>query len=96
MICRSDLRTCLGAMFNRLRAGDDTIWTLFYDSDAESYALYTIDDDDMPYNGVQRGDLRPVFLITRLELLVLLSEPVIGIFKEMKDANAAPSVPTGE
>lgn len=96
MICRSDLRTCLGAMFNKLRANDEQMWMLVHAAMANTYALYNWDDKDIPWPGIESGDTRIVLCMSRLELMVLLSEPVMGMFKESRDANAAPSVPTRE
>lgn len=95
MICRSDLRTCLGAMFNKLRASEEDLWMIVHDSRKENYLLTTAADNDVPWLEIETGDARIMLCMSRLELMVLLSEPVMGIFKEFHNANAAPSLPPG-
>lgn len=96
MICQSDLRTCLGAMFNKLRSGNESGWVITQDMESAAYALYSANEDDIPWDDIWAGNQRPMLFMSRLELMVLLSEPVMGIFKEMQNANASPSVPTGK
>lgn len=96
MICRSDLRSCLGAMFNRLRANDDDMWMLIHDSRKENYLLYIVEDNDIPWPELEQGDARIVLCMSRLEIMVLLSEPVMAMFKDTPYADAAASLPPGE
>jgi len=85
MAFRSDLRTCLRSVLKQLAAGADDGWVVVSHGQGESFGVYTWPEWGALSNEERLAVDRVMLCMSRLELLVLLSGPVMGIFKELEN-----------
>lgn len=96
MICWSDYPTCLEALFNRLSKKEIGLFMIINHMEKGSYGLFMYGDDDIDWAEIAKGDWRILLCMTSDEIWQLLMTPLMPYFPSLTDADAAPSLSTGE